>query len=142
MGLHQLALGIDFARLVHGEQALLLPCLARSDIDSLNRSVQVGDDSGDTEHIETIASADLRADPERAAMIADTKRGLREGFDTLTEREREILVLLYVKHLTLSEVGTVIGVSESRVSQLHSGIRRKLRTHLEGHDEVLELLSA
>src|SRR4051794_37828904 len=38
--------------------------LVRSDVDSLNRSVQTGEESGDTEHVETIASPDVRADPE------------------------------------------------------------------------------
>jgi RNA polymerase sigma factor for flagellar operon FliA len=117
--------------------------LARSDVDSLNRSVQLGDDSGgEAEHIETLASVDRRADPEQAAMLSDVKREVRAGFDTLSEREREVLVLLYVKHLTLSEIGTVIGVSESRVSQIHSGIRRKLRERLSGHEDALDLLGA
>ena len=47
-------------------------------------------------------------------------------------------MLLYVKHLTLREVGQVMGVTESRVSQIHSGVRKKLRDRLHGHDEVLD----
>ena len=65
-------------------------------------------------------------------MLGDTKRAFREAFDTLNTREQEICILLYVKHLTLREVGEVMGVTESRVSQLHSGIRNKLRQRLHG----------
>jgi RNA polymerase sigma factor FliA len=75
-------------------------------------------------------------------MIGDTKRAFREAFETLTTREQEICVLLYVKHLTLREVGQVLGVSESRVSQLHSGLRTKLRERLQGHEEALTLMDA
>src|SRR3954471_644293 len=43
--------------------------MARSEIGSLNRSVSWGDEFDDTEHIETIASPDMRSRPERAAML-------------------------------------------------------------------------
>jgi RNA polymerase sigma factor for flagellar operon FliA len=75
-------------------------------------------------------------------MLNDTKRAFREAFQTLSTREQEVCVLLYVKHLTLREVGHVLGVTESRISQLHSGIRAKLLQRLHGHDEVLELMDA
>ena len=83
-----------------------------------------------------------RSRPEHAAMLNDSKRAFREAFATLSTREQEVCVLLYVKHLTLREVGQVMGVTESRISQLHSGIRAKLHDRLHGHDEVLELMDA
>jgi RNA polymerase sigma factor for flagellar operon FliA len=115
--------------------------MARSDVDSLNRSVQMGEEGGDIDHIETLASSDMRTRPERAVMLSDAKREFRAAFETLSEREREVLVLLYVKHLTLKEIGTVVGVTESRVSQIHSGIKRKLREQLDDHHEALDLLT-
>ena len=72
-------------------------------------------------------------------MLTDTKQAFRKAFDTLNTREQEVCVLLYVKHLTLREVGEVLGVTESRVSHLHSGIRKKLRERLKGHEEALSL---
>ena len=51
-------------------------------------------------------------------------------------------MLLYVKHLTLQEVGHVIGVTESRVSQIHSGLRKKLRERMHGHEDALLLMDA
>jgi RNA polymerase sigma factor FliA len=115
--------------------------LARADVGSLNATAAEAheDDSG-VERVELIESGDGRSRPEHAAMLGDTKRAFRQAFETLSVREQEICVLLYVKHLTLREVGQVMGVTESRVSQLHSGLRKKLRERLQGHEEALSLL--
>ena len=114
----------------------------RADVGSLNATAAETDDEGGIERVEMLHSGDERLRPEHAAMISDTKRAFREAFETLTTREQEICVLLYVKHLTLREVGEVLGVTESRVSQLHSGIRNKLRGRLQGHEEALTLMEA
>jgi RNA polymerase sigma factor FliA len=112
----------------------------RADVGSLNApTTESGDDEG-IQRVETLHSDDERSRPEHAAMISDTKRAFRRAFDALSTREQEVIVLLYVKHLTLREVGEVLGVTESRVSQLHSGIRKKLRERLHGHEEALSLL--
>jgi RNA polymerase sigma factor for flagellar operon FliA len=55
----------------------------------------------------------------------------REAFQRLPERERRVAILLYVENLTLREVGEVLGVSESRVCQIHGQLRRTLRTTLD-----------
>jgi RNA polymerase sigma factor for flagellar operon FliA len=115
--------------------------LIRADVGSLNATAsEASDDDAGVERVELIQSGDERLRPEHAAMIGDTKRAFREAFDTLSTREQEICILLYVKHLTLREVGEVLGVTESRVSQLHSGIRTKLRKRLQGHEEALTLM--
>jgi RNA polymerase sigma factor for flagellar operon FliA len=115
--------------------------LARADVASLNVTAsEPGEEDAGTERVDLIHSEDERSRPEHAAMLGDTKRAFREAFDTLTTREQEIAVLLYVKHLTLREVGHVMGVTESRVSQLHSALRKKLRERLEGHEDALSLM--
>jgi RNA polymerase sigma factor FliA len=116
--------------------------LIRADVGSLNATAADADSNEGIERVELIESGDERLRPEHAAMISDTKRAFRKAFDTLDTREQEICILLYVKHLTLREVGEVLGVTESRVSQLHSGIRSKLRQRLEGHEEALSLMEA
>jgi RNA polymerase sigma factor FliA len=116
--------------------------LARADVSSLNATASEAEDDVGVERVELVESGDERARPEHAAMLGDTKRAFREAFDTLSTREQEVCILLYVKHLTLREVGHVMGVTESRVSQLHSGIRKKLRERMHGHDDVLELMDA
>jgi RNA polymerase sigma factor for flagellar operon FliA len=116
--------------------------LVRADVGSLNATVSETPDDDGVDRVELIQSGDERSRPEHAAMIGDTKRAFRAAFETLNTREQEVIVLLYVKHLTLREVGHVLGVTESRVSQLHSGIRKKLRERLQGHEEALTLLEA
>lgn len=56
---------------------------------------------------------------------------LAEAIRTLPEREQLILSLYYDQELNLKEVGAVIGVGESRVSQLMSQATARLRAHLE-----------
>jgi RNA polymerase sigma factor FliA len=114
--------------------------LIRADVGSLNATAADVDSDEGVERVELIQSGDERSRPEHAAMLGDTKRAFREAFDTLNQREQEICILLYVKHLTLREVGEVLGVTESRVSQLHTGIRSQLRERLKGHEEALTLM--
>lgn len=57
---------------------------------------------------------------------------LAEAIRELPEREQLILSLYYDQELNLKEVGSVIGVGESRVSQLMSQATMRLRAHLEG----------
>jgi RNA polymerase sigma factor FliA len=101
--------------------------IAVSDVTSLNALV-VSDDDGSVERIDTLAATD--ADPEEAAAKSDAKERFRRAFDALPRRDREVAVLLYVKNLTLREVGDVLGVSESRVCQIHSQLKRTLRRRL------------
>jgi RNA polymerase sigma factor FliA len=117
--------------------------LQRADIGSLNATAaESGEDDVGIERVDTLHSEDHRLRPEHAAMLGDSKRAFREAFETLTTREQEVCILLYVKHLTLQEVGHVIGVTESRVSQIHSGVRKKLRERMHGHDDALLLMDA
>jgi len=116
--------------------------LIRADVGSLNSTAaDSGDDEG-VERVDTLHSEDRRLRPEHAAMLTDSKRAFREAFETLSMREQEVCVLLYVKHLTLQEVGHVIGVTESRVSQIHSAVRKKLRDRMGGHEDALLLMDA
>lgn len=55
---------------------------------------------------------------------------LAEAIKTLPEREQLILSLYYDEELNLKEIGAVLGISESRVSQLHSQAAHRLRTKL------------
>lgn len=52
--------------------------------------------------------------------------------DNLPEKERMVVSLYYYNELTMKEVGNILGVTESRVSQLHSAALLRLRGFLEG----------
>ncbi len=61
---------------------------------------------------------------------AEYKRLLAKAIDKLPDRERQVIALYYVEELTMKEIGDVIGVTESRVSQLRSQAVVRLRTAL------------
>ena len=103
--------------------------IAVSDVTSLNTLV-ISDDDTKVERMDTLAASDIRLDPEHAATGHAAKDKFRRAFDTLPQREREIAVLLYVKNLTLREIGEILGVSESRVCQIHSQLKSTLRQQL------------
>ena len=69
---------------------------------------------------------------------SEIKQALVEAMAELDERRQLILSLYFVEELNLKEIGAVIGVNESRVSQLLSGSIKKLRTTLaEKHGESI-----
>jgi RNA polymerase sigma factor for flagellar operon FliA len=62
----------------------------------------------------------------------ETRAALAGVVETLPERDQVIIALYYFEGFTLVEVGRVLGVSESRVSQLHSRLTLMLRARLAG----------
>ena len=61
----------------------------------------------------------------------DFKKSLAKGIESLPERERLVLKLYYNEELNLRQVGDVLGVSESRVSQIHSQAMIRLQSRLK-----------
>jgi len=106
-----------------------------SEVTSLNTLV-ISDDDTTIERIDTLVADDSELDPEHASARAQAKQLFRVAFERLPQRERELAVLLYVKNLTLREVGDILGVSESRVCQIHGQLKRRLREQL-GSEEAL-----
>ncbi len=97
--------------------------VASTTVGPLDRAVAAGLEpvavDGDAEHTPTAA---LEADEVRA--------GLRSAIRSLPERERLVLGLYYDEGLTLAEIGGVIGLTESRVSQLHTRSVLSLRSRM------------
>lgn len=104
--------------------------VTRSDVTSLN-TVVLSDDETTIERLDTIASKDVRDDPMHMAQADEAKDKFRAAFARLPKREREVAVLLYVKNLTLAEIGVILGVSESRVCQIHGAMKKTLRLALD-----------
>lgn len=61
---------------------------------------------------------------------AEGRTRLLEAIDRLPERERQVVALYYLEELTMKEVGAVLGITESRVSQLHTQAMLHLRAAL------------
>ena len=69
-------------------------------------------------------------------LVAVLAAGLKQAFESavtkLSERERTIIALYYVEELSLKEIGGLLGVTESRVSQLHTKAILRLKARLAG----------
>ena len=110
--------------------------LIASDVTSLNTLV-LAQDGASVERIDVLPSADSSTDPLHEAAKVQAKKHFRRAFAALGRREREVAVLLYVKNLTLRETGDVLGVSESRVCQIHGELKKALKRALAGDAELL-----
>lgn len=100
--------------------------VALSHIGALD-SFGLGDDTTMIESVAALAvpgagnSVEVR---ETHALLATAVQGVRD-------REQQVLQLYYYENLTLAQIGQILGVTESRVSQIHSGAVKKLRESLE-----------
>ena len=65
------------------------------------------------------------------------KPKLIEGLRKLPDRERTIVVLYYFEGITFAEIAAAMGVSNSRISQLHARALRLLIPCLEGEEDAL-----
>jgi RNA polymerase sigma factor FliA len=81
--------------------------------------------------IDTIEDAS-GADPEFSLEQSELNEALAEAISRLPEREKLVVTLYYYEELTLREIGEVLGVTESRVSQLHTKAVLRLKARLSG----------
>ena len=72
--------------------------------------------------------------PDAVIEADEVRRVMRQEIKKLPERERTVLVLYYDENLTLGEIGEVLGVTESRVSQIHSKAVLQLRSRMRTAD--------
>jgi RNA polymerase sigma factor FliA len=75
---------------------------------------------------------DNNADPLKMLEEKNLKEALVAGIGRLPEREKLMMALYYEQELNLREIGEVMGVTESRVCQLHSQAVARLRSHVLG----------
>ncbi|MBU7008294.1 RNA polymerase sigma factor WhiG [Phosphitispora fastidiosa] len=79
--------------------------------------------------IETIEDENA-VDPVSMVMFEERKLALTDAINKLPEREKLVIALYYYEGLTLKEIGKVLGVTESRISQLHTKAVLRLRGRL------------
>lgn len=78
----------------------------------------------------TAAEANAQIQPGRAMEEGELRDAMRAEISKLPEREQAILILYYEDGLTLSEIGDALGVTESRISQIHTKAVLQLRSRL------------
>jgi len=69
-------------------------------------------------------------DPSEENVMKDALEVLGEGIEKLKERQRQMIKLYYYENLNLKEIAAIFGVTESRVSQIHSEAVRVLKSRL------------
>ena len=111
-------------------QAALLK-IANSSVYALDELWAISDSSGDSVSLLDTISDPSAADPQEALDSSEVKDRLADAIGSLPEREQLVVALYYYENLTLREIGEVLGVTESRVSQLHTKAVMRLKTHLQ-----------
>ncbi|MGL4562484.1 MAG: RNA polymerase sigma factor WhiG [Brevinema sp.] len=79
---------------------------------------------------ETLESAS-GISPESLAERTEIKKMIAQAIADLPDREKQVLILYYYEELTLKEIGSILSVTESRISQLHTKAIMRLRGKLE-----------
>ena len=111
----------DFYRLLDHVRGAVLVSLDESRSGEDQEPTTLGDHLPDPNALDI--EARLEAEQTRFVMM--------RTLDQLPEQERLVVSLYYYEHLTLSEIGRALGISESRVSQVHSRAMSRLRLRLQ-----------
>lgn len=88
------------------------------------------DDLGVSEDAVTTEASREENLPFQGVVDDNFRQSLADAIETLPEREALVLSLYYDEELNLKEIGAVVGVSESRICQIHSQAMQRLRTKL------------
>jgi RNA polymerase sigma factor for flagellar operon FliA len=106
--------------------------IARSSIAALDELWTISGSEGDqVALIDTIEDTDA-PDPQSSLSLTEMKEAIADAIARLPEREKLVVTLYYYEELTLREIGEVLGVTESRVSQLHTKAILRLKARLSG----------
>jgi RNA polymerase sigma factor for flagellar operon FliA len=92
---------------------------------SLNEYVEQGNDISS----EKSRSSDYDM-PERVVEKEELKKVLVSSMENLTDKEKKVILLYYYEDLTLKEISSVLDVTESRVSQLHTKALQKMKVKM------------
>jgi RNA polymerase sigma factor for flagellar operon FliA len=104
---------------------------------SLNDLWYIGGDDDELPVIETV-EGHKNLKPDLILQRDELKGMIVQAINTLPEKEKQIVVLYYYEELTLKEIGQVLDLTESRVSQLHGKAMLRLRSHLAGFKSYVE----
>ena len=110
----------DFYRLLDHVRGAVLVSLDEARSCDDQESATLGDHLADPQAVDM----DSRLEEEQTRLV------LLRTLDLLPEQERLVVALYYYEHLTLKEIGRTLGISESRVSQVHTRAMSRLRLRL------------
>ena len=106
--------------------------IGRSSIAALDELWTISGSGGDqVALIDTIEDPEA-PDPQGSLSQTELREAIADAIARLPEREKLVVTLYYYEELTLREIGEVLGVTESRVSQLHTKAILRLKARLSG----------
>lgn len=112
-----------------GELRTVLAQVATVNVAALDELLG-GGERGDAASLGDTLQDDRAPDPAGTFETRETKYLLARAIEQLGEREKIVLVLYYYENMTLGEIGRILGVTESRISQMHSAAMVRLRATL------------
>ena len=104
--------------------------LSLANVVALDELLHPGGESGDRVSLLDTLEDTAADDPVEVAEGREVRRLLARAINTLPDREKTVVSLYYYEGLTLAEIGQVLGVTESRVSQIHTKAVLQLRAKL------------
>src|SRR3954452_148799 len=105
--------------------------ISTSTVVALDELWSVSDSSGDAVSLLDTLHDENAPDPEAMLAQSELKDRLADAIAALPEREKLVIALYYYENLTLREIGEVLGVTESRISQLHTKAVLRLKSRLQ-----------
>ena len=90
----------------------------------------IAKESGERQSLLECLAGKSDVDPQTQLRLTELKSIIAKAIDSLPEKERLMISLYYYEELTMREIGEVLGITESRVSQIHSKAVFRLRTKL------------
>jgi RNA polymerase sigma factor FliA len=106
--------------------------ISRSSIAALDELWTVSGSGGDQVSLIDTIEDTAAPDPQGALSQTEMREAIADAIARLPEREKLVVTLYYYEELTLREIGEVLGVTESRVSQLHTKAVLRLKARLAG----------
>jgi RNA polymerase sigma factor for flagellar operon FliA len=110
--------------------------ISNSTVVALDELWTVSDSSGDQVSLLDTMKDPNAVDPAKELGVSELKDRLAHAISRLPEREKLVIALYYYENLTLREIGEVLGVTESRVSQLHTKAVLRLKARLQSEVEA------
>ena len=117
-----------------GELRAIFTQLSTVNVAALDELLGAGSDRGDSLSLLDTLQDRKAADPAASLEVQETRDLLAKAIERLGEREKIVLVLYYYEGMTLAEIGRVLGVTESRISQMHTAAMLRLRATLQESD--------
>jgi RNA polymerase sigma factor FliA len=99
-------------------------------------SLQAQSEENGGEDMSAAVATRVEEDPFTLTLRSELRTLLTQAIDELDDKERKVLALYYLEEMTMKEVGVILDIGESRVSQIHTAALIRLRARLAGANKT------